>query len=157
MKLYLPLLVIGVGVGQLQASAQQRTMVVNTNSSEVKIEVSTQTRITFSDDLREMIVTEGTSGATQTLDVDDIVNILFTIDSTTTIDGQPFGDLSISHAGGIVTISAPGAIDYAVWSTSGMHQMAGSDSDMVMLDLTSLPAGIYIIKANNKTIKFVKH
>lgn len=157
MKLYLPLLVIGVGACQLHASAQQRTMVVTTASSEVKIEVSTQTRIKFSDDLKEMIVSEGSSGQTHTLDVDDIVNIVFTIDSTSALDGQALDDLTISHSGGIVTISGAGAIDYSVWNTSGILFMSGSDSDCITLDLSDLASGIYIIKANNNTLKFIKH
>lgn len=157
MKLYLPLLVICVGACHLHANAQQRTMVVTTASSEVKIEVSTETRITFSDDNKEMIVSEGSSGVPQTLDVDDIVNIIFTIDSTTALDGQTLNDLTISHSGSVVTISGAGAIEYAVWNTSGIMHMSGSDTDLITLDLSNLAPGIYIIKANNNTIKFVKH
>lgn len=158
MKPYFPLLVICVGVCQLHAAAQQRTMVVTTASSEVKkIEVSTLTRITFSKDLKEMIVSTENSDKIQTLEVDDIVNIVFTIDSTDDLAEQTIDDMRISHSGGIVTISTTGAIEYSVWDMSAIQVASGHGDSVVTLDLTTLAPGIYIIKANNKTIKFINH
>ena len=81
MKAYLQLFEICAGLFSLNAAAKTRTMVVTTSSSETKsIELSMQTRITFSKDLTEMNVT--VDNETQSFNVDDIVNIVFTIDST---------------------------------------------------------------------------
>lgn len=158
MKSYLPLLLICCGACTVHAAAQNRFMNVTTTSSEVKkIEVSAQTRITFSKDLKEMIVSADNSGQTSTFSVDEIVNIVFTIDSTTDLAEQPFGDLTISHSGGIVTISGSGAIDYSAWNMAGTRVASGRGNETVTLDLSALTPGVYIIKANNKTLKFIKH
>lgn len=156
MKSILPLLALCTGVIPLHADAKNRTMVVTTNSGETKrIEVSTQTRITFSKDLTEMNVTvpEGT----QAFNVDDIVNIAFTIDSTSDMAEQELDNLKISHNAGIVTISCAEKINYSVWNLSGVSVAAGNGNQLVTIDLTSVTPGVYIIKANNKTLKFIKH
>lgn len=158
MKSYLPLLLTCACAWPVHAAAQTRFMNVTTTSAEVKkIEVTTQTRITFSKDLNEMIVSTGNPDQTQKFTVDEITNIVFTIDSTTDIAEQPFDDLAISHSDGIVTISGTGTIDFAVWNTSGALVTSGRGSDTVNVDLSAASAGIYIIKANNKTLKFIKH
>lgn len=156
MKPYLPFLAICAGLLSLTAAAKTRTMVVTTSSSEVKsIELSMQTRITFSKDLAEMNVT--VANETQTFDVDDIVNIVFTIDSTTDLAEQDLDDLKISHSAGIVTISGPGDIEYSVWNMSGIKVAEGYGNQLVTVDLSTMSPDVYIIKANNKTLKFIKH
>jgi len=133
-------------------------MVVTTTSSEVKkIEVSTQTRITFSKDLTKMIVSENNSDKTQTMDVNNIANIVFTIDSSDGLTDHNLDDLIISHSGGIVTISGAETIEYSVWDMSAAQVACGRGNQTVTIDFTALPAGVYIIKANNKTIKFINH
>ena len=156
MKPYLPLLAICTGLLPLNTAAKTRTMVVTTSSSEVKsIELSMQTRITFSKDLTEMNVT--VDNETQTFDVDDIVNIVFTIDSTSDLAEQDFDGLTISHSAGIVTISATGDIEYSVWNMSGVKVAEGNGNQIATVDLSAMSPDVYIIKANNKTLKFIKH
>ncbi len=158
MKLYLPLLVVCIGACPAYASPQQRTMVVTTASSEVKkIEVSTQTRITFSKNLTEMIVADDNSQQQQVLNVNDIANIIFTIDSSDGLADRNLDDLLISHSGGIVTISGAETIDYSVWDMSVAQVACGRGNQTVSIDFNALSAGVYIIKANNKTIKFINH
>ncbi len=157
MKSYLPILLICAGAWPVHAAAQNRIMNVTTASSVKKIEVTTQTRITFSKDLSEMIVSVGGSDQTQTFNVDDIVNIVFTIDSTTDLVEQELNDLKISHSGGIVNISGAGDIECSVWNMSGVLVTSARGNQNVTIDLTGAPAGVYIIKANNQTLKFIKH
>lgn len=156
MKSHLQLLTICACAIPLHVAAQIRTMVVTTTSSEVKkIEVSAQTRITFSKDLTKMNVT--VPDGTQTFDVDDIANIVFTIDSTSEVTEQEFDELKISHSAGIVTISGPEDIEYSVWNMSANMVASGAGNQIVTVDLTAVSPGVYIIKANNKTLKFIKH
>lgn len=156
MKPILPFLFICASAVPLISTAQTRTMIVTTSSSDVKkFEVSTQTRITFSKDLTEMNVS--VADQAQTFNIDDIINITFTIDSTTDLAEQDLNDLKISYSSGIVIISGADNIEYSVWNMSGLKIDSGSGSQIVTVDLSCITAGVYIINANNKTVKFIKH
>lgn len=154
---YLPLLLICAGIWSMHAEAQNRIMNVTTGSSVKKIEVSTQTRITFSKDLSEMIISTGGAEQAQTFNVDDIINIVFTIDSTTDLAEQELNGLKISHSAGIVTVYGAEDIDCSVWNMSGALVNSVKGNRHVTIDLTGVPSGVYIIKANNQTLKFIKH
>lgn len=152
MKLYLPFLCIAISV---PASITARTMIVSpVNAEPKKLEVTTGTRITFSKDKSKMIVTTDNSGNSE-FEIEDIANIIFTIDSSVDCIGADFDDLNISNNGGIVTITATGTIQYSVWNLSGNHVAGGQAGESVTIDFTSRAAGVYIIKANNKTVKFI--
>lgn len=124
------------------------------NAEPKKFEVTTGTRITFSKDKSKMIVTTDNSGNSE-FEIEDIANIIFTIDSSVDCIGEDFDDLNISNNGGIVTITATGTIQYSVWNLSGNHVAGGQADESVTIDFTSRAAGVYIIKANNKTVKFI--
>ncbi len=156
MNLYLPIVSFCAGALAFPAGIFARTMIVTPVSSEpVKIEVSTGTHITFSEDLSKMIVSSDDSEKSESFDVNDIANIVFTMDSA--IDGvsSDLNDLQISNDGKIVTISGADTIRYTVWNINGNRIMAGKENQTVTLDFTALSAGIYIIKANNRTVKFI--
>ncbi len=155
MKLYLHFLCICSFTMALPAAATARTMIVSPVSAEPqKFEITTGTRITFPKDRSKMIVSDGISAPAE-FDICDIASIVFSMDSA--IDGveAELNDLHFSNAGGILTISGAPTISYAVWNLSG-HQMAAGQGDRsVSLDFTTLAAGVYIVKANNRTIKYI--
>lgn len=135
--------------------AEKPRMVVNTSQGNpVEIELSTATRITFYEDLSTMTV-KG-EGDDVSIDIDDISNIMFTIVSSVDNVVKDLDDLKISSRGYIVTISGVGQIEYLAVDMSGSQQFAGQSRDNVTLDFSTRPAGIYIIRANNTTFKFIK-
>lgn len=130
-------------------------MVVNTSQGNpVEIELSTATRITFSEDLSTMTVKGEDDDVS--IDIDDISNIMFTIDSSVNNVVKDLDGLKISSRGYIVTISGAGQIEYLAVDISGSRQFAGQSRDNVTLDFSTRPAGVYIIRANNITFKFIK-
>lgn len=130
-------------------------MVVNTSQGNpVEIELSTATRITFSEDLSTMIVKGEDDDVS--IDIDDISNIMFTITSSVDNVVKDLDGLKISSRGYIVTISGAGQIEYLAVDISGSRQFAGHARDSVTLDFSTRPAGVYIIRANNTTFKFIK-
>ena len=156
MKKYLSILIICAGATLMPASVRGRTMVVTTNSSgTARLEVSEQTRISFSKDLSTMIVSSESPGNPVTFAVDDIADIAFTMSSSVDCAPTEFSGLQISNTAGVVTVSGADDIEYAVWDTSGRHVVAGSGLNTVTIDFTGRPAGVYIIKANNRTLKFI--
>ncbi len=158
MKQHLILATFCIAVCSSYSSAATRTMVVNTSASEPEmIEVSLQTRITFSDNHSKMIVTGENDADSYTFNVKDIENIVFTATSSQKLTGVDLDDIKISYVEGILTIFGPDIITYGVWNTNGTQMAIGSGNETVTLDMGDLPAGVYIVKANDKAIKFVKH
>lgn len=135
--------------------AEEPRMVINTSQGNpVEIELSTATRITFSEDLSTMTVNGEDDDVS--IDIDNISNIMFTIDSSVDNVVKDLDGLKISSRGYIVTISGAGQIEYLAVDMSGSRQFAGHARDSVTLDFSTRPAGVYIIRANNTTFKFIK-
>lgn len=143
-------------MASLSAAAQTRTMIVSTASSEpAAIEVSTETHISFSNDLSKMIVSSGNADSPLAFDIDDIANIVFSLDSSVERPASDFGGLMISNIGGMVSISGEPKIRYSVWDIAGRIVSSGCAEESVTLDFSGRPAGVYVIKTNDKTLKFI--
>ncbi len=156
MKSKIPILLFIAGcMVHAPLHAEEPRMVVNTFQGDpVEIELSTATRITFSEDLSTMTVKGEDDDVS--IDIDDISNIMFTIDSSVDNVVKDLDGLKISSRGYIVTISGAGQIEYLAVDMSGSPQFAGQSRDNVTLDFSTRPAGVYIIRANNTTFKFIK-
>lgn len=159
MKSYLQLLLFGIATLSTEVVAQSPTLKVRTTtSSEVsQIKVSTKTRITFSNDSKQMIISENGADSPFTFNVDEIVNMTFTIDSSGNVPETTLEDLKISYANDILTITGQDPINYAVWNINGIQIFSGYNDSNITLDMSTLAQGIYVVKANNQTLKFVKH
>lgn len=131
--------------------AEEPRMVVNTSQGNpVEIELSTATRITFSEDLSTMTVKGEDDDVS--IDIDDISNIMFTIDSSVDNVAQDINGLKISSRGPVVTIAGAGPIEYLAVDMSGSPQFAGQSRDNVTLDfLSKVPVGYtaseHVVKA----------
>lgn len=136
--------------------ADNTKIVVNSATGEsTAIDLTTATRITFSADQSKMTV--GTAdGAAQSFNIDDISTIVFTIDSAVDTPSTEIGGLTIASEGAIVTIAGAADIEYLAADTSGRVCFSGKGREHVKLDFGPLPAGIYIIRANSSTFKFIK-
>lgn len=157
MQRYLQILLFGVVTLSVGAFAQSPTLKVMTKSSEIsKIKISTQTCITFSKDRKQMIVSENGSDSSQTFNVNDIEGMVITIDSSGILPETMFDNLKISYAEGILTISGNEVINYSLWNINGVRILMGSKSNVVTLDLSNLTNGVYVVKANSQSLKFIK-
>lgn len=156
MKPLIPIYLFCAAMATLPVSGQTKTMIVTDRSSaSTEIPVTTGTRISFSKDLSKMLISSGTSDNPLAFDIDGIAKIAFDMKSSVNSNFGDPDELEISNRGGIVTISAPQSIDYAVWDSAGRQILAGRGDQTVTLDFTVKTAGIYIIRANNKTVKFI--
>lgn len=157
MKPFLAFLVICGGILSAHADNQKVIMNVKTASGVNPIEVTTQSKITFSKDLTKMIVADGNGSQARSFDVDEIVNIDFTVDSADKLDGASLDELKISNNGKVLTISGGGNIEYAVWDMSGVMVASGGGPEVVSIDFNTLESGVYIVKANQSTLKYINH
>jgi hypothetical protein len=105
------------------------------------------------------MVVEQSSGST-TIAVTDIEQITFDLQTSAveTVEAELSEDVTFAASNGVVTITNPtgNALNIAVYNLKGMpvYQRAGVSSDTI--DFNAMSAGIYIIKANNKVIKFTR-
>lgn len=135
--------------------ADEPRMVVNTLSGDpVTVDLTTATRITFSADQTTMTVSA--AGDATTVEIDNIASIAFTLDSGIDSPAHEDDGLTIASQGAVVTIAGAGIIDYIAADATGRTHFAGKTTASVILDFTDRPAGIYIIRANNTTFKFIK-
>jgi hypothetical protein len=120
-------------------------------------DITDVSRITFDGD--NMIVATTTSGD-KSFAIADIDKIRFDLDVAHVDDiSANLGDeISIDAAQGLLNISIAngGMLNVAVFNMQGQALKTINAEGFVSLDLNSYTPGIYIIKANNKIIKYVR-
>lgn len=99
------------------------------------------------------------SNGTHQIPITDIENMRFDMQQTS-VDNvtETLDELTVSFAWGVLTVSADEqtAIRLNVYDLRGYNVAAADGVGFVTLDLNSLANGIYIVKANDKTIKFIR-
>lgn len=122
-------------------------------SDPVLVNISADTKIRFIDNNAKMQISDN-SGVVKEFALSDIDCIRFSLysdvdDVISDIDGITF-----VCKNGIVEISGDDEIEYLVADTSGKIITSGKSRQNVIIDMTNRMPGIYIIRANNKSVKF---
>ncbi|MDO5333424.1 MAG: T9SS type A sorting domain-containing protein [bacterium] len=125
------------------------------SGNETKVDLATLSHIDFN---ANQMVVHATSGE-HTFSLADIDHMKFDMEMTgietteATLD-----DLNVAVENGLISVtSASGsAIAVAVYSIGGYTVAMEQGEGFVSVDLSQLPKGIYIVKANDKTIKFIR-
>ncbi|MDE7153741.1 MAG: T9SS type A sorting domain-containing protein [Muribaculaceae bacterium] len=116
--------------------------------------ITTGSQITFADG--NMVVTTGDD--TQSFSLDEIKEITFdlSMSAADNIEAELTQDLAISLTDGILTVTSESdsAVDIAVYNINGSHVASAHAVGTASIDLNGLAKGVYIIKANQKVIKF---
>ncbi len=119
--------------------------------------ISDKTKITF--DGNSMSVSQDV-GDSFMVSVADVDKISFDLQSSSVeeIETSLGDNVSVVVNGGCVTIGSTdgvSAVNYGAYSTSGQTVVSGVTDREVTIDFTAMQRGVYIIKANSKTIKFI--
>lgn len=150
---YLALAVALLAATGVQADAKG-TMTVNGSGAGAAIPVSSISRITFDDHTMNVATADGGS---QAFDVNALSNITFDLSATGGVEKVTanLDDLTVEACGGRLTFTAPSgaAIDVKVYTTAGALSMAAAAEGTLTVDLTTLAKGVYLVRANNKTLK----
>ncbi len=136
-----------------QTDTSVKMVVSGAISSLGSVELTTGTSLSFSGDW--LVVTQG--DATQEFKLSDIDNIAFSAQMSAAEDiAADLESLKVDLRGGVVTVTvAPGQpVAYRVYSVKGALVMAGAGEGQVSFDVNPLSKGVYIIKINDKVIKF---
>lgn len=117
--------------------------------------LTTDTKITFSEG--NLVVAQ--ENASYTYALKDIENITFAAEMSAAEDVKVDLDtLKIDLTGGVITATAATdtPISYAVYSLSGHVVKTGQGQGTVVFDLNNAAKGVYVIKINDKVIKYTR-
>lgn len=147
-------LLLGCGVCALAQQSGDVKMVISGASSTLsEIKITPETKLSF--DGGNLLVAQ--DEASSKFALTDITSISFaaTISGTDDIKAD-LESLQIDFAGGVLTATATAdrPITYRVYTVSGATAFAGEGMGTVVFDLKPLSKGIYIIKINEKVIKY---
>ena len=124
-------------------------MTVTTGTSDRSIRLATIQKITF--ESGNVVVT--TSQGIETFPHDEMRKIVFE-DSPTDIATLQAESGMLKVTGGVLTVGRQGLL--CIYTPNGtLHSMTRTEADS-QIELSALPQGVYIIKLNNETIKYIK-
>jgi len=141
----------------LQAHADVNTkMVLYSPGGKSEVPVTSINRISFDGNIMSIDSSEGNTK----VDVLTLDRVIFDIKASA-VDNlvKDFDNgVTISARAGVINVSAEGdnPVTIAVYGINGamLHNVVGQGS--VTVDLNQLAPGVYIVKANDKTIKFTR-
>ncbi len=140
----------------LAASAQATVLTVKHGTDlTTQVDIKKISKIKFADGMMHIMHTEGT----EQIALGDIDQLRFDLVASSIKDiAADIDDLKVSVAAGhiTVTVTPETAIRLNVYNLNGYNVAAADGIGVVSLNLTDLPSGIYIVKANDKTIKFIR-
>jgi len=137
-----------------QTVCAQRLVIWQKDGSKVSFNLDEQPKTTFTAD--NLVITTATS----TLNYPIAKIQRYTYEGgTLSVQDVKTGGIVISHEGDIITVKG-----LAIGKTVAVYRMDGTqlltkrsdNSDHVVLSIGSLPAGVYMIKADEITYKFLK-
>ena len=161
MNKLLLLLICMAGIVPSTASAHYETTVklnvAGEGSSTLgSVMLSTTSEITFADG--NMVVANGSDS--QSFSLSEIAELTFdiTMSAVDNIREDLTGDINVSMIDGVLTVTVPDGAPAAVsvFSMAGYQVASSAAAGTVTVDLKPLAPGVYIIRANNKTIKFIR-
>lgn len=121
-----------------------------------KVQISTTSEITFADG--NMVVTDGTDS--QTFALADIAEMSFdfAMSSADDLTAELGSGLTITLHNNVLDVTSdlktPITVD--IYSASGQYFGRHTSTGTLSVDLSSLTKGIYVLKVNDKVVKFIR-
>lgn len=142
---------------QAHADGEGPKMVLNaSNGTKTEVLVKSISNISFSGSNMRFTTDQGP----MQFDVLKLDNITFDLEANAgeTINRVFDDGVSITVCGCAIDVTSGNSdsVKVSVYNISGVCVMQGEGVGNVSLDLNSLTQGIYIVRANNKTVKFIR-
>lgn len=136
--------------------AQGKLVVTGNGGNATTVEISKISEITFQGNVMLVATPDGQL----TLPTDDIEQIVFelSMSGADNISASLSDNLSITTDRGVVSVNAAdgSAITLNVFDIKGLCRMSVKGIGSVTADTGALPKGIYIIKVNDKIVKYTR-
>lgn len=138
------------------AKADDKLIVTGTDSKKAEISLSGISQITFDGD--RMTVETATGNFDYQLASVDNLSFDLEASAVDNIEVSLRKDVSLSISGGILSVCAPSGqpLSVAVYNLKGVLVARQSGMENVSIDFNPMAQGVYIVKANGKTIKFIR-
>lgn len=144
-----------VGLG-FSMQAQDKLVVTGNGGSTTSVEISKISAITFQGNVMLVATPDGQ----MTLPTDDINQISFelSMSGVDNINESLSENLSITNDRGVISVNAAdgSAISLNIFDIKGQCCMSVRGDGAVTADTSVLPKGIYIIKVNDKIVKYTR-
>ncbi|MDE7407074.1 MAG: hypothetical protein K2M76_01530 [Muribaculaceae bacterium] len=132
-------------------------VITTKNGDHIQLHMTDVGRVSFGDNILNLHMSDGTM---RTLSLSSVDNLSFDLQVPTGIDRLETDlgdDVMVKIADGIVTLTQQGgsALEVAVYGINGTLVYVACNRDCVEIDFKTLAGGVYIIRANGKTIKYV--
>lgn len=158
-RVLIPLLGVAAAMTASAQTGTDKMVIHRTGGGEpAQIVISNQTKITF--DSENMIVSQGDATDDFKIAFADVDKIDFDLNTSSVDDIEAaLGDnVVVSVKNGVVVItpadnSVP--VTYGVYSVNGLTVASGIADSETTVDFTTMPRGVYVIKANSKVVKFI--
>ena len=140
----------------ISAHAKDKLTITEKEGTSTQLELAGISEITF--DGNRMVIANGeTPLSFDTSDIDEITFQL-TLTGIECISAPLSDGLTISADKGLIRVVADDdmPIHLGIFDLKGRVVVSLSGSGAVQTDTSSLPAGIYIIRANGKTVKYIR-
>ena len=135
--------------------ADDRLMVSGPEGQLAGIGIADISKITFDGNN----ITIATTVGDKVYDLAEISKITFDL-STSVVDNieAALDDINVSVSGGVLTVSASADVPLTlnVYNLRGILVSSQQGTESLSVDFNSMASGLYIVKANNKTIKFTR-
>lgn len=144
-----------VAAGAVDGLAEQKVVITALDGNVSKINIADISRITF--DGAEMTV--ATANGNSVFNVADVDNIAFDLSTSAAEEiSTRLDDIDIKVSGGVLTVAGPQGklLKVSVYDLKGVAVGQSVGTETVSVDFNTMPAGIYIVRANDKTIKIIR-
>lgn len=138
------------------ATADDKLIVTGTDSKQAEISLAGISQITFDGDKMTVETANGNFDYQLAL----VDNLSFDLEASAldNIEASLRKDISVSVSGGILTVNATAGqpLSVAVYNLKGVLVTRQAGVENVSIDFNPMAQGVYIVKANDKTIKFIR-
>lgn len=146
------------------ADVQKMNFLNGGDASVVIAQVSEQAVTVAVDDINEVTFPDADKialevpGDMMTYDLAEVTGITFTLATDGVATVAAGEDLTVAVAAGVITVSSAAgeAVNVCVYDMKGAVVATAAAAGCVTVDANTLPAGVYVLKANNQTVKFTR-
>lgn len=148
-----------MGTAICQANDTGKLIVTSKSGAAKEFDLTKIGKVTFNNNHLVMMMADGTK---ESLSIKDIHKMTFDLSISTNyiekVEGEAGKDLHVALENNIMTITERNGneINVAVYSTNGALLLNTKGLGTLQVDFAGLNPGIYIIKANDKLIKYIR-
>lgn len=154
-QFYIYLFASAIGIGSFVSASADDQLVVGTTNATTKYKLTDMQKITFRGDS----IVVATAAGTAMHHMGDVTKMHFDVETGVADNLKAdLDNVSITVAGGVLTVNAANGVmvNVTVFSMAGRNMASMQGIASASVDFNGYAPGVYVVKANGKTITFVR-